>query len=142
MKKLLLIVLSIWLSAASLSAQQNPSHDPMGKAFFSPELVMQNQDAIGLTEAQRNSINKELQSAQSEFMNLQWDLSKESEKLKSLIEKEKPSEKDVLEQIEKILAVESKIKKRQITLLIRIKNLLSHEQQEKLQQLKANAGQK
>ncbi len=136
MKKMFLIVLSTWLSAANLFAQQNPSNDPMGKAFFPPELVMQNQDAIGLTEAQRNSINKELQSAQSEFMNLQWDLSKESEKLKSLIEKEKPSEKDVLEQLDKILAIENKIKKRQLTLLIRIKNQLTHEQQEKLQQLK------
>jgi Spy/CpxP family protein refolding chaperone len=136
MKKMFLIVLSTWLSAASLFAQQNPSNDPMGKAFFPPELVMQNQDGIGLTEVQRKSINKELQSAQSEFMNLQWDLSKESEKLKSLIEKEKPSEKEVLEQLDKILAIENKIKKRQLILLVRIKNQLTHEQQEKLQQLK------
>jgi Spy/CpxP family protein refolding chaperone len=136
MKKIFLIVLSTWLSAASLFAQQNPSNDPMGKAFFPPDLVMQKQDAIGLTEAQRNSINKELQSAQSEFMNLQWDLARESEKLKLLIENEKPSETDVLAQLDKILAIENKIKKRQLILLVRIKNQLTHEQQEKLQQLK------
>jgi Spy/CpxP family protein refolding chaperone len=69
-------------------------------------------------------------------MNLQWDLARESEKLKLLIENEKPSETDVLAQLDKILAIENKIKKRQLILLVRIKNQLTHEQQEKLQQLK------
>jgi Spy/CpxP family protein refolding chaperone len=136
MKKIILIMLCVMVCNANLSAQQNPPDDPMGKALFPPDLVMQNQDAIGLTELQRNSISKEMQSAQSEFMSLQWDLAKESEKLKSLIEKEKPTEASVLEQLDRMLSIENKIKKRQITLLIRIKNLLSHEQQEKLQQLK------
>lgn len=136
MKKIILIMLCMLVYNANLFAQQNPSNDPMGKAFFSPELVMQNQQAINLTEAQQNSLSKEMQSAQSEFMTLQWDLAKEHEKLKSLIEKEKPGETGVIEQLERMLAIENNIKKRQITLLIRIKNLLSHEQQEKLQQLK------
>lgn len=136
MKKIILIMLCVLVYNTNLFAQQNPSNDPMGKAFFPPELVMQNQDAINLTEAQRNSISKEMQNAQSEFMTLQWDLSKETEKLKLLIEKERPGEASVLEQLDRMLAIENKIKKRQITLLIRIKNLLSHEQQEKLQQLK------
>ena len=136
MKRILLIVLGIWLCSVNLFAQQRTPDDPIGKSFFPPDMIMQNQEAVNLTESQRNSINKEMQSAQSDFVNLQWDMARESEKLKSLIENEKPSEKDVLEQLEKILAIENKVKKRQITLLIRIKNLLSHEQQEKLQQLR------
>lgn len=136
MKKIILIMLCVLVYYANLFAQQNPSNDPMGKAFFSPEIIMQNQEAINLTESQRTSINKEIQSAQSEFMSLQWDLAKETEKFKSLIEKDKPVEASVLEQLDRMLVIENKIKKRQITLLIRIKNLLTHEQQEKLQQLK------
>ena len=136
MKKILLIMMLSLVYKTSLVAQQNPHEDPIGKAFISPELLMQNQHAINLTEAQRNNISKEMQSAQSEFMSLQWELQKEAEKLKSLIEKEKPVETEVLEQLERMLSIENKIKKRQITLLIRIKNLLSHEQQEKLQKLK------
>lgn len=136
MKKIILIMLCVLVYNANLFAQQNPSNDPMGKAFFPPDLVMQNQDAIGLTETQRNSISKEMQNAQSEFMTLQWDLAKKTEKFKLLIEKEKPGEAAVTEQLEQMLTIENKIKKRQITLLIRIKNLLTHEQQEKLQKLK------
>jgi Spy/CpxP family protein refolding chaperone len=138
MKRIMFLVLGVWLSYANLSAQSQTADDPMGKTFFSPELIMQNQEAIGLSESQKNSINKEIQAAQSEFMNWQWELSKEAEKFKSLIEKEKPSEKDVLEQLAQVLSIENKIKKRQITLLIRIKNLLTKEQRDKLQVLKGN----
>ena len=138
MKKTMMIIFCALVYSTNLFAQQNQQDDPMGKALFPPELVMHNQDAINLTESQRNSIGKEMQQAQSEFMNVQWGLSKETEKLKSLIEKEKPSEQDVLDQFEKIVALETKIKRRQIILLVRIKNLLNHEQQEKLQKIKGN----
>lgn len=136
MKKLLLIMTIAVAGETGVFAQHNPDVDPIGKAFFPPEMVMQNQQAINFTEAQRNSITKEMQNAQSEFMTLQWELEKETEKFKILIQKEKPAETEVLGQLERMLAIENKIKKRQISLLISIKNLLSHEQQETLQKLK------
>jgi Spy/CpxP family protein refolding chaperone len=138
MKKTMMIMFCTLAYSTILFAQQNQQADPMAKALFPPELVMQNQEAINLTETQRNSISKEMQEAQSEFMSVQWGLSKETGKIKSLLEKEKPSEQDVLDQFEKIVALENKIKRKQIILLIRIKNLLSHEQQEKLQKIKGN----
>ncbi len=136
MKKILLILSFTLVTNVILFAQQNKDEDPIGKAFYSPELVMQNQQAINLAETQRNTIQKELEAAQSEFMTMQWNLQKEMEKFKLLIVKEKPVETEVSEQLDRMLAIENKIKKRQITLLTRIKNLLSHEQQEKLMRLK------
>jgi Spy/CpxP family protein refolding chaperone len=137
MKKLMFIILSALVTETTLFAQQNITDDPLAKAFFPPELVMQNQQAINLTEAQRNSLIKEIQNAQTEFMSLQWDLQKETEKLKFLVEKEKPVEAEVTEQLGQLLAIENKIKKRQISLLVRIKNLLTSEQQVKLRQLRS-----
>jgi len=137
MKKVIFIILSALVTEATLFAQQNITDDPLAKAFFPPELVMQNQQAINLTEAQRNSLIKEIQNAQTEFMSLQWDLQKETEKLKFLVEKEKPVEAEVTEQLGQLLAIENKIKKRQISLLVRIKNLLTSEQQVKLRQLRS-----
>jgi Spy/CpxP family protein refolding chaperone len=136
MKKLLLIILCIVVASTDIIAQQNKTDDPIGHDFFSPDLVMQNQKAINLTETQRNTISKEMQNAQTEFMALQWDLQKETEKFKSLVEKETLTETQVLDQMERLLTIENKIKKRQISLMVRIKNLLSHEQQEKLRKLK------
>ena len=136
MKKVLLVTLILLAAHQQISAQQAQANDPIAKAFFPPELVMQNQEVIGLSEVQKTNISKEMQAAQTDFMSLQWDLTKESEKLTLLVNKDKPSEQDALAQIEKVLSIENRIKKRQITLLIRIKNLLTAEQQGKLQQLK------
>jgi hypothetical protein len=119
------------------SAQQGKEEDPIAPSFFSPELVMQNQQTIGLTETQRANIQKEIQSAQSEFMTWQWDLQKEMEKFKSMIGKENLSEAEVMAQLDHVLTKENMIKKRQILLLTRIKNYLTHDQQEKLKQIRA-----
>jgi len=135
MKKIIFILLCVFTFSATLFAQQNTSDDPIGKAFFSPELVMQNQQAIGLTETQRASIQKEMQSAQSEFMTLQWDMQKESEKLKALVEKDNPAEAEVTAQLDRLLSLENKVKHRQITLLVRIKNSLTAGQQAKLRKI-------
>lgn len=136
MKKVIFIIIGNLIGCVSLVAQQGNADDPVAKAFFSPELVMQHQQTINLTDTQRNNITKELQNAQSEFMTLQWDIQKEMEKFKVLIGKDIVKEEDVTEQLSRLLTIENKIKKRQITLLIRIKNILDREQQEKLQRLK------
>ena len=83
MKNIILTFLGIVLVSLMVSAQQGKEEDPIAQSFFSPELVMQNQQALGLTETQRANIQKEIQSAQSEFMTWQWDLQKEMEKFKS-----------------------------------------------------------
>jgi Spy/CpxP family protein refolding chaperone len=130
-----LTIIFLTLTPAILLAQTAPD-DPLGKAFFSPELVMQNQEAIGLTDAQRTGILKEMQSAQSEFMTLQWDMQKESEKLKALVEKDIPAEAEVIAQLDRLLSLESKVKHRQITLMVRIKSSLTADQQDKLRKLR------
>ena len=135
-KRMQLILLFTLLANVALFAQHSTEEDPVGNAFFSPELVMQNQQAVNLTESQRTNIQKELQSAQGEFIAMQWDLQKETEKFKLLIAKEKTVETEVSEQLYHILIIENKIKKRKIVLLTRVKNILSHEQQEKLVHLK------
>jgi Spy/CpxP family protein refolding chaperone len=137
MKKVMFVILSTLVIETTLFAQQSTTDDPLAGAFFPPELVMKNQQAINLTEAQRNNLIKEIQNAQTEFMSLQWDLQKETEKLKVLVEKENLVEAEVTGQLGQLLAIENRIKKRQISLLVRIKNLLTPEQQAKLRGLKS-----
>jgi Spy/CpxP family protein refolding chaperone len=136
MKTIILTSLGLLLASLMVTAQQGKEEDPIAQSFFSPELVMQNQQSIGLTETQLTNIQKEIQAAQSEFMPLQWDLQKEMEKFKSLISKESLSEAEVIAQLDRMLTIENRIKKRQILLMTRIKNALSREQQEKLRQIR------
>lgn len=130
-----LLLLPCWLRA------QQPN-DPMGESFFSPELVMQNQQAIGLNEEQRDSLKTELRQAQMKFTEWQWKLQDEMEKLVSLAKQPRVDEQQALAQLEKVLSIEREIKRAQVTLLVRIKNRLTPEQQAKLAEIRSRSGNK
>ncbi len=119
-----------------LIAQGEFEGDPIEANTFPPELVMRYQQAIGLSEEQRDGIKKEVQTAQNSFTDLEWDLKNEMESFISLIEHDRVDEKKALGQLEKILALETRIKRTHLTLAIRIKNVLTKEQQDQLRGLR------
>jgi Spy/CpxP family protein refolding chaperone len=132
------------LSAASLAAQgapppgqrgPGPGPDDWGRNFFPPELVMQHQREIGLQDAQRVALTSAIQQAQGKFMEVQWKLSAEGEKMGKLLQGTQVDETKVLEEVDRILALEREIKRAQISLMVRIKNTLTPEQQAKLSKL-------
>jgi Spy/CpxP family protein refolding chaperone len=96
---------------------------------------MQHQSEIGLQEAQRTSLTSALQQAQAKFMDLQWKLSAEGEKMGRLLQGTQVDEPKVLEEVDRILALEREMKRAQISLMVRIKNTLTPEQQAKLSKL-------
>ena len=132
--KLLLLVLFLLFGAATVSAQQPPS-DPLGENLFPPELVMQHQQALGLSEEQKNLFKTELRQAQTRFSELQWQLQDEMEKMVALVNQDRVDETQTLAQLDKILGLEREIKRTQIALLVKIKNRLAPEQQAKLREI-------
>ena len=141
-----ILVLAFALTATSLAGQGAPpgqrgpgpgggGADDWGRNFFPPEMVMQHQGEIGLQDAQRTSLTSALQQAQAKFMDLQWKLSAEGEKMRRLIQGTQVDETQVLEEVDRILALEREIKRTQISLMVRIKNTLTAEQQAKLSKL-------
>ena len=146
-----ILALAFVLSAASLAAQGPPQgpppgqrgpgagQDDFGRNFFPPELVMQHQTEIGLQDAQRAALSSAVQQAQAKFMDVQWKLSAESEKMGRLLQSTQVDETQVLEQADRILALEREIKKAQISLMVRIKNTLTPAQQAKLTEIRGPA---
>jgi Spy/CpxP family protein refolding chaperone len=137
----------LWVCAAFLFAcgavrAQQPDQDPIGQSFFAPELVIQHQEAIGLSAEQKDYFKTEIRQAQMKFTELQWRLQDEMEKLVSLARQPRVDEPQALAQLEKVLAAEREIKKEQVTLLVRIKNKLTPEQQGKLVELRNRSGNK
>ena len=130
--KLRFLVTLAFLSAAFA---QQPQDDPFRDYLFPPELVMQNQQALGLTEDQKNYFKTELRQAQQRFTELQWKLQDEVERLTLLIREQTVDEPKALLQLKKVLAAEQEIKQMQMTLLIRIKDHLKPEQQARLQEI-------
>src|SRR5258707_12168876 len=58
--------------------------DPFARNFYPPELIMQKQEALQLTDEQLAYFKTELRKAQLNFTELQWKLQDESEKLLTL----------------------------------------------------------
>jgi Spy/CpxP family protein refolding chaperone len=109
-----------------------PGQDPFARFLFPPELVMQHQGEINLQDSQRTALQTAIQQAQSKFVDVQWKLSAEGEKLARLLQGATVDEAQVLEQVDRILAFERDVKRTQMGLLIRIKNTLTPAQQAKL----------
>ena len=132
-------LIAFLLLTAGLARAQQPASDPIGEAFFSPELVMQHQQTIGLTDAQKNFFKTELRKAQMRFTELQWQLSDESEKLVAIVKQEPLDEPAALAQLDKVLNAEREIKRVQLSLVIQIRNQLTPEQRARLTELKSKS---
>jgi Spy/CpxP family protein refolding chaperone len=113
-----------------------PPHqeDPLARFLFPPELVMQQQRAIGLKPEQRTAITKAIQEFQAKILDLQWQMQDETQKFTELLDKPAVDQAAALAQIDKMLAVEREVKRAHIGLLILIKNNLTPEQQARLAQ--------
>jgi Spy/CpxP family protein refolding chaperone len=118
--------------------QRTPAGGPddWGRNFFPPELVMQHQTEIALQDSQRAALTSAVQQAQAKFMDAQWKLSAEGEKMGKLLQGPRVDEAQVLEEVDRILALEREIKRGQILLMVRIKNTLSPAQQAKLAEIR------
>jgi Spy/CpxP family protein refolding chaperone len=122
------------LLLSPLGAQQ-PPEDPLRDVMFPPEAVMQHQQAVGLSDEQKNNLKVEVRQAQLRFTELLWTLQDEMERLVSLLKQSKVDEKQAASQLDKVLAAEREIKRAQLMLLIRIKNNLTPAQQTQLREL-------
>jgi Spy/CpxP family protein refolding chaperone len=121
---------------ATGSWAQKPADDPIAQVLFPPELVMKYRQEINLDEGQSKAIKEAIQKAQTKFLDMQWDMQAEGEKLVKLLKARPVDESAVLAQVDQVLNREREIKKAQISLLIHIKNLLSESQQNKLTELR------
>jgi Spy/CpxP family protein refolding chaperone len=131
-------LLALFCFASGLRAQ-TPPPDPIAQNLYPPELIMRYAGDIGLDERQRNAVKEAVQKAQSKFIDVQWQLQEESEKLVRLLQPKPVDEAAVLAQVDRVLALEREVKKTQISLLVRLKNLLTDPQEHKLAELRKGA---
>jgi Spy/CpxP family protein refolding chaperone len=127
-------------AAARVRAGTEPEgEDPIAKRVFPPDVVLGHQQEIGLDETQRQSLRSEMHKAQKKFVDFQFELQGETERMLQLLEERPVDESRVLAQADRILALEKEIKKTHLTLLVRVKNLLTREQQAKLSEIRRSS---
>jgi Spy/CpxP family protein refolding chaperone len=136
LKTYLVLFAVVLFGAAAWGQEPQSADDPIAQNLFPPELVMKYRQDINLDEGQSKAIREAIQKAQGKFLDLQWDMQSESQKLVQLLKARPVDETAVLAQVDQVLNREREIKKAQISLLVRIKNTLSEAQQNKLMELR------
>lgn len=129
-KRVLLLLLFVAVPAV---AQEE---DPLARYLVPPDVIMAHSQELSLGDKQRAAIKAEVQKAQSKFIDLQWDMKEETEKMVRLLQQTPADEARILEQADKVMSMEREIKKTQLSLLIRIRNLLTVEQMAKLEAIR------
>ena len=113
-----------------------PPNDPIERSLFPPDLIMNHQEDLHLSDAQRSALRKEVVALQTKVVDMQWQLSEEAEKLATMLRNTPVDEAKTLEQSDKVMSLEHDIKRLHLGTLIRIKNLLTPEQAAKLQEFR------
>jgi Spy/CpxP family protein refolding chaperone len=149
----LMIIAVTSISAATAFAQQPPPgdqgpapqgqpqkprmpEDPLGDAMFPPEMIMQHQRELALTDEQKQFMRSEIQRTTTRFNELQWQLQDAMEALHDTMKSSAVNEQLALSQLDKVLDSEREIKRLHMEMAIRIKNKLTAEQQMKLQSMR------
>ena len=102
--------------------------DPLEQHFVPPEVIMQHQGELGITDSQREQIKQRVSQAQVHFTELQWDLQAHVEGLSKLLADLASEESWVLEQLDKVLTTEAQIKRAQVSMLMGLRKVLTPEQ--------------
>lgn len=123
------------------SGQPAPETDQIGSKLFPPDLIMGHQEELGVSEAQRTAILKEIEKAQSQILQLQWQMKAAAEQLGKALDVPKIDESKALAQADKMMNVEREVKRTHLGVLIRIRNLLTDSQRAKLAELRAKSQQ-
>ncbi|MBS1788498.1 MAG: periplasmic heavy metal sensor [Acidobacteria bacterium] len=139
MKLKALLVIGLMVLAATIARAQGPD---LAENLFAPELIMQYQQAIGLTEEQKNYFKTEARKTQTQLTELQWKLEDAVEKFATLLKADRIDEQATTAQLESVLNLEREVKRTQLAFLIRLKNILSPEQQARLRELRSKASAK
>ena len=135
----LLAAAVLFFAEFALAQQPSPNDDPIGRNLFPPELVMSHQGQIGLSDSQAMAIRNEIVKTQTKFVELQWQMQRESEKLEAALQQTPVNETQALAVAEKLMSLETSIKKTHLALLIRIKNALTDEQRTKLNEIRKSS---
>lgn len=122
---------------SSSPASASAAEGPIESRLFPPELAMERQAELGITEEQKKALITESERGHSEVLKLQWELEAEKEKLVKLLEPDRVDEAKVKEAAARVMDRETKVKAAYLTMLVRVKNILTTEQKAKLRELRA-----
>ena len=127
-----------FLLIAGISAAQNPEpgKDPFKGKLFPPNIILEHQTALDLSDQQLAEIREAVLEVQSNIAEHQWDLREAYQRVMEELDQSPIDEASVMTNIDLALVAENKVKKMQVVMLIRLRNLLTDEQFDYLQTIR------
>jgi Spy/CpxP family protein refolding chaperone len=113
-----------------------PNDDPLADVMFPPDMIMQHQRELALTDAQKTFMREQIQKTTTRFNELQWQLQDAMEALHEIMRVNPINEQQAMAQLDKVLDSEREIKSIHMQMNIRIKNQLTADQLMKLQTMR------
>lgn len=124
-----LLVTNTHALAQNLSVgEETKNREVLMMGLYPPDIIMRQQQRLGITDEQRSKIAGIVRGFQSEVTDLQWEMPGEQQKLKEMLKSSPISAPDTLQQVTRVLEMESEFKLSHFRLLIAIKNTLTTEQ--------------
>jgi Spy/CpxP family protein refolding chaperone len=124
-KWLPLTALLLFVAAPLSQAQDKPGDEWMKGRLFAPELILRHRAELKLTDAQRESLRKELVAVQAKSSEIDFEMLDLATEVQALLEKHPVDTKTVLARVEQMLAIENRKKALFLEMLIKIKNSLT-----------------
>ena len=133
MKPLQLLLFAIFLTLTTMAQAdvmggKKAKREALNMGLYPPDMIMRHQQRLGITEAQRSDITREVKTFQSAVTELQWNMQSEQQKLRESFAGYTIDADESLAQAEKVLALENRFKLAHFRMLIAIKNTLSEDQ--------------
>ncbi len=131
------IIALLFLVGGSLSYAQQPGagKDVFKGKLFPPNVVLEHQDALGLTKEQFAAIRAAVVQVQSNVAEHEWDLRMAYQEVLRELDNSPVDDDKVLGLVDAALQAENKVKKLQVAMLIELRNLLTDEQMDYLRQV-------
>lgn len=130
-----IVLLFVVDGGTAYAQQQGMGKDVFKGKLFPPNVVLEHQDALGLTKEQFTAIRAVVVQVQSNVAEHEWDLRVAYQKLLRELDHSPVDSSRVLELVDVALAAENKVKKLQVAMLIELRNLLTIEQMDYLREV-------
>ena len=127
------LVLLTCLAMPLAASAQGQDRDVFKGKLFPPNVILEHQDALGLTKEQFTAIRAAVVEVQGNVAEHEWDPREAYQRVMNDLDESPVDEDKVMENVGKALLAENEVKKLQVAMLIKLRNLLTDEQMEYLQ---------
>lgn len=139
-KAIQLTCVAVVLMLASIAGEAQDREPRGGRdvfkgKLFPPNVILEHQDALGLTKAQFTAIRAAVVEVQGAVAEHEWDLRTAYQAVLTELDQSPVDSDRVLELVSEALRAENEVKKLQVGMLLRIRGLLTDEQMAMLREM-------